>query len=178
MTLRVPAIGRLDLKIVVVVDVTIGAGCYLSRRGQLMRVGQRKASRGVIKSRILPGNGVMAVGATSDWKYRGRCRVLRVGRLLPGREMASRVSAVRRSNLQIIVVADMTARARNIGVPVGQRKADRRGRMVDGDPEPTVEGMAGVASLRELRRNVVGYVPAHRLGLLVILQVTRDTSCR
>lgn len=175
-TLRVPAIGRLDRQIVIVVDVTVSAGCYFARRRQLMRIGQREAGRGVIKGRILPGNGVMAVGATGDRKHRGRGRVLRVGRLLPRREMASRVSAVRRSNLQIVVVADMTARARDIGVPIGQRKIDRRGGVVDGDSEPTVEGMAGVASLRELRRNVVGYDPAHRLGLLVILQVTRDTS--
>lgn len=177
-TLRVPAIGRLDRQIVIVVDVAVAAGGDLARRGHLMRIRQREAGRGVIKGRILPGNGVMAVGATGDRKHRGRCRVLRVGRLLPGREMASGVSAVRRSNLQIVVAADMTARARDIGVPIGQRKIDRWGGVVDGHSEPTVEGMAGVASLRELRRNVVGYVPAHRLGSLVILQVTRDTSRR
>lgn len=72
----------------------------------------------------------------------------------------------------------MATQAGNIGVTVGQRKTDRRGGVVDRYSEPTVESMATFASLRELAADVVWHVPAHRLSLLIILQVTRDTSGR
>lgn len=177
-TLRVATIARLDLQIVVVVDMAIAAGRHLTRRDQLMRICQWETSRGMVKIRRQPRNSIVAVGASRNREHRGCCRMVRVRGLLPGREMAARVSAIRRRNLQIVVVADMAARARNIGVPIGQRKANRRGGMVDSDSEPTVEGMAGVASLRELRGDVVWHVPAHGLGLLIILQVTRNASRR
>lgn len=39
MALGVAAIGRLDLQIVVVIDVAVGASGHLARRRQLVRIG-------------------------------------------------------------------------------------------------------------------------------------------
>ena len=61
MALGIAAVGRLDLQIVVVVDVAVGAGIYFSRWRQLMRIRQRETGRGVIKGRVLPGDRVMAI---------------------------------------------------------------------------------------------------------------------
>lgn len=61
MTLRVSAIRRLNLQIVVVVDVAISAGRYLACRRQLVRIRQRESGCGVIKGRVLPRDRVMAI---------------------------------------------------------------------------------------------------------------------
>ena len=66
----------------------------------------------------------------------------------------------------------MAARTGNIRVPIGQRETDRRGGVVNRYSKPTVERMTRFAILRELAADMVGHVPAHRLSLLVILQVT------
>jgi hypothetical protein len=66
-------------------------------------------------------------------------------------------------------------------VPIGQRETYRWRGMVEVHSielpaYPTVERMARFARGREISAHVVWYVPAHRLRLLIILQVTRDTS--
>ena len=131
MTLGVSAIGRLNRQIVVVIDVAVGAGRYLARRCHAVRVRERKTRRGVIKIRVLPGNGVVAVRTGGDRKYRGRRRVLRVAGLLPGGKVAARMSAVGRRNLQVVVSTHVATLAGNIRVPVGQREVDRRRGVVD-----------------------------------------------
>jgi hypothetical protein len=50
--------------------------------------------------------------------------------------------------------------------------------VVDGCAEPAVEVVTGLASLRELRSDVVWHAPAQGLRLLEILLVTRNTSGR
>jgi hypothetical protein len=75
-------------------------------------------------------------------------------RLLPGCQVALRISAVRRRNRQIVVVVDVAGSAGDIGVPIRQRKP--RGVMIELCAQPTVERMAGIASGCELRAYVVG----------------------
>lgn len=98
--------------------------------------------------------------------------MLRVCRLLPCREVAARVPAVGSGNLQVIVISNVTAQAGHIRVPIGQRETDRRSGVVNRYSKPTVERMTRFAILWELAADMVGHVPAHRLSLLVILQVT------
>ena len=172
----IAAVVRLDRQIVIVVDVAIRAGVHLAGRRQLVRVRQRKTSCRVIKSRGCPGNGRVAVGTGGDRKYRGCRGVRRIGRLLPGREMATRISAIGSRNLQVVVSAYVAARAGNIRVSGGQREIDGRRRVVDGCAEPAVEVVTGLASLRELRSDVVWHAPAQGLRLLEIPLVTRNTS--
>ena len=84
-----------------------------------MRIGQRKTGGGMIKVRILPGNGVMAVGAGGNRKYRRRCRVLRVSGLLPSRQVTTRMAAIGGCNSQIVVAGYVAAFAGNVCVPIG-----------------------------------------------------------
>ena len=177
MTLRVSAVGRLDLQIVVVVDVAVAAGCHLPCRRQLVRVGQRKACCSVIKIRILPGNRVVAVGTSRNRKHCWRGGVLRIRRLLPRGEVAARIPAVGCSNLQIVVATYVTTCTGNIGMTVRQREADRGSRVVYGSSEPTVERVAGLARLRELRADVIRHAPTDRLRAVQVGLVAGNASC-
>ena len=49
--------------------------------------------------------------------------------LLPFGEVAAGVAAIRRSNLQIVIVVEMAGGARNIGVAIGEQEA--RGAVVE-----------------------------------------------
>ena len=91
----IPAIRRADLQIVIVADVTVRAGGHFASRRKLVRARQRKTGGRVVKSRRQPGNRIVATGAGRNRKHGGRRRVLGVGRLLPRRQMASRISTVR-----------------------------------------------------------------------------------
>jgi len=143
-----------------------------------MGIGQRETGRGVVKSRRHPRNGTVAVRTLGNRKYRRRSRMLRIGGLLPRRKVATRMPAVGRRNLQIVVTTDVAIGTGHIGMPVRQGEVDRRSRMVYRSSEPTVERVATRARLRELGTDVVWHVPAHCLSLLVVFQVTRDTSGR
>jgi len=63
MALRVSAVGRADLQIVVVIDMTVAASIHFARRSQLMRIGQWKTRRVVIEIRIQPRIHVVATCA-------------------------------------------------------------------------------------------------------------------
>lgn len=83
---------RRDLQIVVIVYVTRGAG-YIS-----VPVGQRKTGAGVIEVCRIPTRGGVAVRAITGGENRSRRRMRRIVGRLPGVQMASRISAVRRCN--------------------------------------------------------------------------------
>jgi hypothetical protein len=68
--------------------------------------------------------------------------------------MALRVPAIGRSDRQIIVVINMTERARHIRMAIGQQEPGRT--MVELGVQPVVKRMTGFASSRELCGNVVG----------------------
>ena len=118
----------------------------------------------------------MTIGTGGDRKYRGRRGVRRIGRLLPGREMAARVSAIGSRNLQVVVSAYVATLAGYIRVAGGKREIDRRRSVVEGRAQPAVESVTGFAGLRELRSDVVWHAPAQGLRLLEIPLVTRNTS--
>jgi hypothetical protein len=103
----IPAVRRADLQIVIIVEVAVRAGSHLACRRQLVRVRQRKTSGRVIKIGRQPGNRIVTSRARRNRKHCRRRRMFRVRRLLPRRQMASRVPAVRRCDLQIEVVANM-----------------------------------------------------------------------
>lgn len=132
----------------------------------------------MIKGRVLPRNGVVTVGAGCNRKNRRCGGMLRICCLLPSCKVAPGMSAIGGRNLQIEVVADMAARARNIRVPVGEREADGGSRVVYGSSEPTVERVAILACLRELAADVIRHVPANRLCAVPIGLMTRDASRR
>jgi len=81
--LRVTAVRRANLQIVIIVDVAVGAGVDLAGGSQLVGIREREAGGGVIKIRGVPGNCCVTGGACGNRKYRGRRGMLRVGCLLP-----------------------------------------------------------------------------------------------
>ena len=176
--LRVSAIRRLDLQIVVVVDVAVRAGSDFACRRHLMRIGQRETRGGMIKIRVQPGNCVVAVGTSRNGKHGWRGGMLRIRRLLPRRKVAARMSAIGRRDLQIVVTANVATRTGDIRVPVRQGKVDRGSRVVYGSSEPTVERVARLAGGREVGGNVVGDGCANRLRAIQVRLVTADASRR
>ena len=109
----------------------------------------------MVEDDIRPKRRVMAGRTIGGGKGRARCGVRGIVRLLPGREMALGVAAIRGRDLQAVIATDVATRAGNIGVAVGKRKIDRRGGVIYGGAKPTVKVVAGIAGLRELRRNVI-----------------------
>src|SRR6516162_7162683 len=92
-------------KAIVVVDMAVRAGGHLACWRQLVRIRQPEARGAVIKGRGRPGGGVVTGRAVRNRKYRGRCRVVRVGGLLPSRQMAPGSSASSRLDRQRGVIA-------------------------------------------------------------------------
>ena len=131
-----------------------------------MSIRQREPGRAVIKIGRLPGNCGVATGARRNREQRWRRGVLGVGGLLPGRQMALRIAAIGRLDGQVVIIVDMAGSARNVGVSVGQGKSGRA--VVEFCSQPAIKGVAGVAGLRKLRRNVIRVG-----GFLKIRQVTR-----
>src|SRR6266446_8697420 len=85
--------------------------------------------------------------------------------LLPGRQVASRISAIRRGYRQSIVVADVARNTGCIGVGIGQREASCS--MIENSRGPGSNRVArGTLSRRDWKSgcNVVRYVPAKRRG--------------
>ena len=80
--------------------------------------------------------------------------------------MALGIAAIRGRDLEAVVAADVATRAGNVGVAVGEGKIDRRGGMVYGSAEPTVERVTGFASLRELCGNVIRICRFLKIGLV------------
>lgn len=132
--LRVAAIGRLDRQIVVVVDMAIGAGIHFSSGSQLMRIAEREAGGAVIKVRRGPGSCVVARGASGHRENVGRRGMRGIGSLLPGGQVALRVAAIGRGNLQVVIIVDMAGCAGNVGMPVAERET--RGAVIKGSIQP------------------------------------------
>ena len=148
---------------VVVPHVTIGAGHDFARRRQLVRAGQRPASRGVIKDRRGPSNGVVAGGAIGRCKWRSSAGMHRIVGLLPRRQVASRISAVIRLDRQIVIIVDVAGSAAGHLAAIGykrmricERKAERSVVKLAVRPlRDRVASRAGRRCRREARGNVV-----------------------
>jgi hypothetical protein len=103
---------------IVVVDVAVGAGIDFSGRRQLVRAKQRPTRGRVVKHNISPQRRVVARRAICRGKRSPCRRVHWVIGLLPGRQVALRVRAIGRLDLQIVVVIDVAVRA---GVHLARR---------------------------------------------------------
>ncbi len=145
MALRVPAGARRDRQIVVVVDVAQRAG-HIRMPG-----GQRKPRRAVIERGRRPTDRIVAGRAIRRRKRRPRRWMHRIRRRLPGRQMASRISAIVRRDRQIVIVVDVAQRAGHIRVPVRQQKSRRA--VVELGVRPIVKRMARRAVRRRKRRS-------------------------
>ena len=119
----------------------------------------------------------------------------RIVRLLPRRQMASRCSTRRRRNVQRVVPIDVARSARNVCVPIRQRKT--KCCVIEFSVRPGGNGMAGGALGRGTResggdviRNVAtegggavpgGEVAAHTVGgtqRVVVVDVARCAGSR
>ena len=149
--------------------MAVRTGVYLARRRQLVGIRKREPRRAVIKIGRLPGNSGVATRAGRNREQRRRRGMLGIGGLLPGRQVALRIAAIRRRDLQIVIAVDVAGSARNVGVSVRQQETRRT--MVEFRSQPAVKRMAGVAGLRKLRGDVVRVG-----GFLKIRQVTRIAS--
>jgi len=96
---------------VVVIQMAVRAGVHFACGGQLVRAEERPASRGVVEDDIRPEGRVMTRGAIGGGEGSARCGVHGIVGLLPGREVALRVTALRRANLQIVVIVDVAVGA-------------------------------------------------------------------
>lgn len=123
MALRVSAIRGANRQVVVVVDM---AGCA---RDIGVAVGEQKSCGSMIKVRGVPTNRGVAIGTVRNGKRRAGRGVRGIIRLLPGGQVALRISAIRRRNLKVVVVVDVAGRASHVGVTVGEREP--RGVMVE-----------------------------------------------
>jgi len=148
MASRISTVRRPNRQSVVVVDVAGSAGNIR------MPVRQQESRRGVVEISRVPALGCMAARAIRDGEDRPRGRVHRVVGLLPGGQVALRIPAIGRRDLQIVVVVDVAGCASHVGMAVGQRKS--RGIVIEFRTQPTVKRMAGFTSRGKLRAHVVG----------------------
>jgi len=121
----VAAIGGLNLQIIVVVDVALCAGGDFTGRGHLVRIRKRKTGGAVIEGGARPAGGVVAGGALGHGEAGGD--VIRNAsaeglRAVPLRQVAARIAAVVRLNLDRVVVIDVALNAGCGHMRAGQRK--------------------------------------------------------
>ena len=101
----------------------------------------------------------------------GTCRrVHRIIGLLPGRQMASGISAIGRSGRQIVIVVDVARGAGHIRMAIGQQESGRA--VVELGVQPRVKRMAGLAGGGELCGNVVG------ISCLLKIRQVAGRACR
>jgi len=116
-----------------------------------VRAHQGKPRQAVVKRCLVPPRGRMAVRAVGGCERRSRRRVHRIIGLLPGAQVATGISAVRGSDLQIVIVIDVARRAGNIRVP-GRQQESRRA-VIKFRAQPAIEEMAPLAVTRGKRRS-------------------------
>ena len=135
--LGVAAVGRGDRQGVVVVDVAEGA----SDIG--VAIGEQESGGAVVERCRRPTRCIVAGGTIRRGKGRARGGMHGIISLLPGRQMALRVPAIRGGDGQIIVIVDMTKSAGHIRVAVGELEPCRA--VVKLGVQPIVKRMAGCA---------------------------------
>jgi len=94
-------------EVVIAAYVAIRAGYDFARRRHLVRARQSPPGHGVIKRYVRPQRRVVAVLAIGRPKRRSRRGVRWIIGLLPRRQMASRIPAIRRLNRQRLIVHSM-----------------------------------------------------------------------
>ena len=160
-------VGRTERVIIVHV-----AGSTGRRRRRDVGSGQGKPSRAVIERRSRPANRRVAGGAVRCGKCGARRGMNRIIRLLPGCQMASRVTAVSRRNRQVVIVIDVARGAGHVGVAVGQHETGLAVVKLGGRG-PTGRVMArlaiGKGELRSRRwmRGIVRLLPSRQMATRV-----------
>ena len=138
-----------------------------SRRN--MRAGKGEPRHAVIEGSSIPTLGGVAIRAVGHGERGTGGRVHGIIRLLPGGEVAARVTAIRRRNVQTVIAADVAGGARHVSVAVGQRKTKRG--VVKFSVRPLGDGMALCARsgvIWEPRGDVIGNVAAKCRSLVPI----------
>ena len=114
MAASVSAIRRLNLQIVVVVDVALRALRDFAGRRHLVRIGQGETRRTVIESGVRPAGGVMARRTLRDRESGGdvirNAAAHRLG-AVPLSQVAAGIAAIVRLNLKRVVVIDVALNA-------------------------------------------------------------------
>jgi len=119
MAAGISAIDRRNRQRIIIVDVARGAGDVG------VTVGQWKPGRVVVKRRRQPARRGVAGRAVGQGERGSSGRVNGVGGLLPGRQVASGVTAIGGRDRQIVVVIDVAGGARHAGMAAGQQKSGR-----------------------------------------------------
>ena len=135
--LRVAAIGRGDRQSVIVVDVAEGAGDVG------VAIGEQESGGAVVERCRRPTRRVVAGRTICKREGRARGGVYGIVGLLPGGQMALRVSAIRGGDGQTIVIVDMTKSAGHIRMAVSQHEPGCA--VVELGVQPIVKRMAGCA---------------------------------
>jgi len=157
-------------QVVIVTGVALRATRNLASGRQLVAAGKRPASDRVVKGIVSPRDCVVAGGAIRCREGSTGRRVRRIIGLLPSRQVATGIAAIRRLNAEVVVAADVAlAAGRNLSsrrhlVGVGQREA--RGTVIKLTIGPGGDRVAGRARRRggrEIGRDVIGYVAAESL---------------
>ena len=104
---------------------------------------QREPGRGVIERCRRPADRCVARGTVRRRERRWRSGVRGRVRLLPGRQMATGITAIRWGNRQTVVVIDVAQIAGHVGMPVGQREPGCT--VIENARGPRRDGMAGGA---------------------------------
>ena len=135
-----------------------------------MRANKRETGDRVIKRSGVPTLGGVAIGAIGGSKAGTRGGVNRIGSLLPLGKVAAGVAAIRRSNLQIVIVVEVAGSAGNVGVSVGKKKA---GRAVIEDRRVPTDGVmargaigSGKGRASGRMRRIVGLLPVGEMAIL------------
>ncbi len=135
-----------------------------------MRANKRETGDRVIERRGVPALCGVAIGTIGRCKTGTRGGVNRVGSLLPLGKMTAGIATIRRSNLQIVIVVQMTGSAGNVGVSVGQQEA---GSAVIEDRRVPADGVmaggavgSGEGRTRRRMRRIIGLLPGGEVAIL------------
>ena len=90
--------------------------------------------------------------------------------LLPGRQVAAGIAAIRRRDLKIVIIIDMAGGAGHVGVAVGQQETGSA--VVEFGVQPGVERVAGFAGRRKIGRGVIRVG-----GFLEVAQMAGGARC-
>jgi hypothetical protein len=112
MALRISAIGRGDRQSIVVIDV---AECASHIR---MAIGEQESSGAVVERRRRPTYRIVASRTIRRCKRRAGGKVHGIVGLLPGRQEALRIAAIRRLDGQVVIPVDMAQGALHVGVAI------------------------------------------------------------
>ena len=121
----IPAVRRLNIQRVVVVDVALRASRDLPCRGHLVRIRQREARGAVIERRIRPTCGVVTSRALRNREARGdviRDVSTQSLRAVPLLQVTAGIAAIRGGDLQCVVVIDVALCAGSRDVSARQGK--------------------------------------------------------